>query len=528
MTAAALAASPAAPHPEPPRAAAGAGPRGVSVRVPLRLVVGAQYPDGALSVYVKVKALALRPEGCTARVTTLATYLGMSKSAVERGLRPLRHPDPVDGLTEVPTVRRTASGGTGESAHRVTRPLDVGELWVCVPVRAAEALTPRLLRVYALLAYATARRIPVTAAELGEMLHHHTGKHAGEALGERQARRLVDELAATGWLTVRRREGVQGRHAYETHRTPLHPVPAGALEQGPAAPVIHDGSGAGDHDGSLVSKEDLPTARREKTQLGGGIRRRRGDRKCVAPPVDNRVPDTFGPGPLVLRTDDGSTTSSPAAGRAAYTGPALQLSPRVWRVLAPVHHELPVVSAYMLRRIAREIGAQLDVYGGSEERLTDRLTRRYATTDAIGDVGRWLLGAALLRHGCGDARCETGVIWETGADCETCALNRQVAAARAARDVELAERARLLEEQRQQRLHQDDAVRRPLPRKLTYRERQQAGDDEIRAVLAVHGPTTALHLYGPLRALPLLREQLPNSSAADGASPDSSPGEDTV
>jgi hypothetical protein len=518
MSAVALAAE-AAPHPEPHPAAAGARPRdggGTTIRVPLRLVVGAQYADAALSAYVKVAALALRPEGCTAKVAVMAGYLGMSKSAVERGLRQLAQPDDVDGLVEVPTIRRTLPGGRGQSAHRTVRPLTDDELWVRIPVRAAEALTPRLLRLYALLAYCTARRIPVTAAELGEMLRHHTGRRAGEHLGERQARRLVDELESTGWLAVHRREGERGRHAYETHRHPLHAVPAAPApgdEQLPlwdgAAAVIQDGSGADLADGSLASKEDLATDRREKTELGGGIRRRRGDRKWVAPPVDNPVPDTFGRGALVLRTDDATPTPGPATIRPAYTGPALQLSPRVWRVLAPVHHELPALSAYMLRRIAREIGAQLDAPGGSQDRLTDRLTRRYATTDQVRDVGRWLLGAALVRHGCGDVRCESGVIWDTGADCETCALNRQVEAARAARDAEIAERARLLEEQRQQRLHQAQDLEapgaRPLPRKLTYREREQASDDEIRAVLAVHGPVLTLHLYGQLRTLPILR-----------------------
>ena len=449
MSAAALAATPAAPHPEPLRAAAGARPRdvGTTVRVPLRLVVGAQYPDVALSTYVKVKALALRPEGCTARVIRLAEYLGMSKSAVERGLRPLTRPDIVDGITEVPTVRRTARGGTGESAHRVTRPLAKDELWVQIPVRTAEALSTRLLRLYALLAYSTARRIPVTVAELGEMLYHHTGKKAGECLGERQVRRLVDELEATGWLTVHRREGEQGRHAYETHRHPLHAVPA-AAEEAPEAgqlalwdgesPAIDDGSGPGDLDGSLASKEDLQIHRPEKTQLGGGIRRRRSDGEWGAPSVDNPVRDTFGRPVLGLRPDAGPAGPGTAAGRPAYTGPALQLSPRIWRVLAPVHHELPGIRTYLLRRIAREIGAQLDAPGGSEDRLTDRITRRYATTSTIRDIGRWLLGAALVRHGCGRPDCETGIIWPTGADCELCAVNRQTATARALRAVELA------------------------------------------------------------------------------------------
>lgn len=558
MSVAAHAAHPAAPHAQPHSAAAGVRPHdgGHTVKVPLRLVVGAQYPDAALSAYVKIAALALRPEGCTARVATLAVYLGMSKSAVERGLRPLTQPDIIDGVVEVPTVRRTKRGGTGESAHRVTRPLAAGELWVRIPIRAAEALTPRLLRVYALLAYATARRVPVTAAELGEMLHHHTGQKAGQHLGERQARRLVDELAATGWLTVHRREGGQGRHAYETHRRPLHAVPAPPVaeraldEQLPLwegeSPVIGDGSGADLGDGSLASREDLRTDRRGETKLGGGIRRRRGDREWVALAVDNFVPDTFRSGDRVLRTDAETAASDPAAGRAPYTGPALQLSPRIWRVLEPVRHELTGVRPYMMRRIAREIGAQLDALGADEARLIDRLTRRYATTDPVHDIGRWILGAGLVRHGCGRLDCESGTVWPTGTDCEVCAVNRQVAAARARRDAELTASEQRLADQRRQALRviEDQESRepqaaaaaceqllqapgdepppapptaaRPLPAKATYRDREQASAEEIQAAIDEHGPAVALHIYGHLRTLPLLHgRHLPTQPGSD-------------
>lgn len=574
MSAAALAATPAAPHTPPHRAASGARTRGggLTVKVPLRLVVGAQYPDAALSVYVKIAALSLRPEGCTARVATLATYLGLSKSAVERGLKALRAGDPVDGITEVPTVRRTLPGGRGTSAHRTVRPLAPGELWVRIPVRAAEALAPRLLRLYALLAYADVRRVPVTATELGEMLHHHTGQRAGESLGERQARRLVDELETTGWLAVRRREGERGRHAYETHRHPLHAVPTPAdsagppaggdgLEDGPVqlalwgdeAPVIHDGSGADLGDGSLASEEDLRTDGPDEAEVGGGIRRRRGDRKWAAGPVDNPVPPAFGGPGLGLRPDDGTAGPGQASGRPVYTGPALQLAPRIWRVLEPVRHELPKLSPFVLRKVAREIGAQLDAPGGSEARLTDRLTRRYASTETIRDVGRWLLGAALVRHGCGLPDCESGTHWPTGQACEVCAVNRQVARAREQRERELADREQQLQ-LRAQRLAEDlerQAYRaagqaraqllqdlrgeplpasavygpagpapvlseaRPLPAKKTYRQRERATDGEILAAIAAHGPAFALHIYGHLRTLPLLtgRPALPREES---------------
>jgi hypothetical protein len=555
MSAAAPATLPVAPHPEPPSAAAGAHPRGggLTIKVPLRLVVGAQYADAALSVYVKIAALSLRPEGCRARVDTLASYLGMSKSAVERALRQLANPDPINDVVEVPSTRKTARGGTGESAHRTTRPLAAGELWVRIPVRASEALSPRLLRLYAVLTYITTRRIPVTLAELGEMLHHHSGKRAGEHLSERQAKNLVDDLAETGWITVHRREGAQARHAYETHRHPLHPVAdpapaAGSVEdQGPEqlalwgteTPEIEDGSGLDLGDGSLASKEDHRTDRPEKTQLGGGIRRRRGDRKWVAGSVDGHVPDTFGPGDRVLRTDAEPDPARPAADR-AYTGPVLQLSPRIWNVLEPLRHELGAIRPYLMRRIAREIGAQLDA-GVSPERLAERLERRYATTEPVRDIGRWILGAGLPRRGCGLEGCESGVVWETGADCETCAVNRQVVRAREQRERELAaseERLarRRLEQQARAAAAEDcpalglvdqeppapadtdtAAAVVAWPPKASFRERDRATAEEIRAAIAAYGPAGAVHVYGLLRAAPYLTDSdLPATGTAGG------------
>lgn len=546
MSVAAHAAIPAAEHPEPHPAAAGALPRGggQTAKVPLRLVVGAQYCDAALSVYVKIAALSLRSEGCTAKVSVIAEYLGMSKSAAERGLGQLVRPDIIDGLVEVPTVRRTLPGGRGQSAHRVTRDLADDELWVRIPVRAAEALSPRLLRLYALLAYSTARRIPVTAAELGEQLHHHSGKRLGQHLGERQARRLVDELEATGWLTVHRREGEHGRHAYETHRHPLRAVLAPAVDDAPAAdeqlplwgaetPDIHDGSGADLGNGSLASKEDLQTDRRIKTQVVGVIRRRRSDRKWVAAPVDNQVPDTFGPGNRVLRTDDEASSSRTAPGRAPYTGPALQISPRVWRVLEPVRHELPQLRTFVLRQVARAIGAQLDT-GTTEERLLDRITRRYARTTTIRDMGRWLLGAALVRHGCGVASCESGTVWDTGEPCALCRDNGQARRREQRFEQllrELDEREAQLRSERELRKQQQDGEDQeqlpavatpapaavpdvplaealspalPWPRRAGAAERAVATPDDIRTAIARHGRAAAIHMYGHALVLPHL------------------------
>lgn len=520
MSATALAADPAAPHAQPQPAAAGVRSRegGTTIRVPLRLVVGAQYPDVALSTYVKIAALSLRPEGCTAKVIVLAQYLGMSKSGVERGLKPLRSPDPVDGLIEVPTVQRTLPGGRGQSAHRVTRPLAEGELWVQIPVRAAEALTPRLLRLYALLAYATARCIPVTMAELGEQLRHHTGKHAGETLGERQVRRLVDELELTGWLTVHRREGEQGRHAYETHRRPLHTVPAApeaaaledqAPEQLPlwesTAPVVYDGSGPGDHDGSLASKEDHLTDRPVMTHQVGVSRRRRGDRKWVATPVDNSsdVPDTFRPG--TSRAPRGNRSST-APGATAYDGPELRWTRRIHTALAPVRHLIgSETSRFMLRRVAREIGRQLDAATRtlvSPERMAARIAARYRDARQIEDIGAWLLAVAVVPKGCGQPLCEDGRTWPTGERCETCDHQRQITR-------EEWRRARVLEEQLAEL-----RARHGAPPKATYRERSAVSDAEVLALAAEHGPAVALHRYGVLRAGELLRTHYPEPVAS--------------
>jgi hypothetical protein len=528
MPVAAHAALPAAEHPEPHTAATGALPRGggLTVRVPLRLVVGAQYADAALSVYVKIAALALRPEGCTARVATIAEYLGMSKSGTERALKELTRPDDVDGLIEVPTRRRTYKDGRGQSAERYTRALAAGELWVRIPVRAAEALSPRLLRLYALLAYATARRIPVTAAELGEMLHHHTGQRVGEHLGERQARRLVDELESTGWLAVRRREGERGRHAYETRRHPLTLLGAIPSERpdeevvGEAgAPVIHDGSGPADHDGSLASKEDLQTDRRDETQVVGGSRRRRGDRSTPVENVGDLVPATFGPG--ASRAPRGDHTPRPDADNSTatgpYTGPELRWTQRIHDALAPVRGDLDGIRPHVLRQIAVLIGTELDANPASSSgRIADRISRRLQPVmrEDIRSMGGWLLKVGLPHRGCGLDSCEDGQVWPTGEPCEICAHAHQVQSAQWRRARELQHR---LDELRARAAAADGTV---LPAKASYRERDRASDEEIRLAIAEHGPIGALHIYGHLRTGPLLRaggyqEQLPLPSVPE-------------
>ncbi|MGW1437250.1 hypothetical protein ACWD7M_18605 [Streptomyces griseus] len=497
MTAAvAYAAAPAAavPCPETPRASTGARPRtggGLRVRVPLRIVVGAQYRDAALSVYIKVAALAMRPEGCTAKVSVLAEYLGLSKSVAERGLKDLTNPDEADGLTEVITTRRTLRGGRGQSAHRVVRTAAPDEHFVWVPVRAADALTPRLLRLYALIAYAEARNVPLSVGDLGGMLYHHTGKSAGQHLGARQAARLIEELGSTGWITVHARQGLQGRHAYETHRHPVH-----AVVQAPAAASdIHDGSGADDHAGSLASREDQRTDRLVKRAgAGGSIRRRR--------PTGSR-----GPGHGERR----SNTSGPQI--AQERG---DLTRRAWEVLEPVRHELPAVRPFLLRRIDAEIGRQLAA-GAGVERLTARLTARWASTEdpRRGDVGRWILGAGLPRHGCRLPSCEDGTTWSTGERCHLCA--------------NIAAEASAIEETRAQQPVPAEAppeppapVRPPttwLPMPRPEPGPEPPGPDEreqlraaatpetVRQALAELGVPAAIRLYGRALVLPHLADQ---------------------
>lgn len=246
-----------------------------------------------------------------------------------------------------------------------------------------------------------------------------------EHLGERAARRLVDELDALGWITVGRRAGHQGRHAYTAHRTPLHPVPPVEGGSGLVGPVVDDGSGPDDQDGSLASKEDRSTDRQEQTGVGGSIRRRRGDRSSAVDHLGAHVPDTFGRGDRALRADDQPAPLAPPPANGRYTGPALQLSPRVWAVLAPVRHLLPGIRPFMVRRIARAVGAQLDA-GTAPARLTERLAARYAANDQeLRDVGRWILGAGLPRRGrhrgCDLPACEAGVIWHDDPGCTACA-----------------------------------------------------------------------------------------------------------
>jgi hypothetical protein len=205
------------------------------VRVPWRLLASAAYPDVALSVYVKVAALQARPEseGCEARSETLAGYLGLSKASVERGLTALGQPGP-SGKPDLRTRRRTLPGGRGTSAVRRVEPDGRTESYVWVPVAAAEDLSPRQLRAFAAVTYAGAMGIAITEGELAGYLFHYFGKRAGQPIGAAAAGAMVDEVEATGWLTVQRRAGAYGRHVLVAHdivpeaRRPLRRRPARA------------------------------------------------------------------------------------------------------------------------------------------------------------------------------------------------------------------------------------------------------------------------------------------------------------
>ncbi|MFI2358180.1 hypothetical protein OG582_11805 [Streptomyces anulatus] len=488
-----------------------------TVWIPEALYRGNHFNDEAVAVYIKVAALDARrsfpgarpdTDPCTARVSELATMLGMSPSAVERGLTPLNRPG-LDGSEPwLFTKQRTHQGGDGQSAKRYARLVPRDQAALEVPVRVAEALTPRRLRAWLHLARATAKGLPVTAAELAGELFHHTGKHAGEPLSEKTGYRLLDELEAAGWLALGRRAGHRGRHAVTVNAHPLHPV-------APLAADNHDGVALASGGGSLASKEDhsLTTDGRAGNLE---IRRRRDSGSYRPRAVENVA------GPTFRRAAQDEKRSNDQAG--TYRGPGLQLSPRVWQVLEPVRTELPGIQTWVLRRIGQEIGEQLSA-GVGAERLTTRLLTRYSRLTARGpaaesarrgDVGRWILGAGLPRHGCRLPSCEDGITWATRERCHLCA---NIAAAEAS----------AIEESRAQQPAAAEAPPEPPPpvRPPTTwlpmprpepgpappgpDEREQlraaATDDTVRQALAELGAPAAIRLYGRALVLPHLATQ---------------------
>ncbi|MGW3184411.1 hypothetical protein ACWDD9_34585 [Kitasatospora sp. NPDC001119] len=393
------------------------------VKVPIRIVESPFYADAALSVYVKIKALAQRPEGCTAGARTLASYLGLSKSTVERGISQLRSSAP-DGVIELPeNTRRSMPGGWGTTCLRRVRPMTSSERFVWLPVAACEDLTSRQLRAYAAIAYAVALKIALTEAELAGYLRHHTGSRAGSPITTEAAGKVIDGLEATGWITVERRAGTQGRHLFTLATVEPEPRPGDPFDlfATPASPVVGDGSGPRVDDGSLAYREDPMTDRPE-------------DERPLVPPAGGEIPvDASVPGRPAVRTEP-VPPGEPVAARlpsprlALRAGehpdsdaPELTYSPRVHAALEPVRWLLPRANTFTQRLIGREAGRQLRA-GTDDARLRARLTARLAATTPsdIRDVGRWLLGVALPRWGCPDPDCETGVLWSSGTACRTC------------------------------------------------------------------------------------------------------------
>ncbi|MCG7524039.1 hypothetical protein MHW47_06230 [Streptomyces sp. OfavH-34-F] len=411
----------------------------------MRLVASAFYADIALAVYVKVKALGLREEGCQARAATIASYLGVSKASVERGLAQLARPAP-DQVVELTSRRRTLRGGRGTSALRRTRPLSRTEAFVWVPVAAAEDLSPRQLRAYAVIAYAQAVGLALTEAELAGSLFHHSGAKAGQPLTTTAAGVVVDELESARWLTVRRRAAAHGRHQFVAHDIvpdDSHPVGCEGDDGGRRAEdyrtdgsgtsPVGEGSGPLDDEGSLANEESPTTDRPDDASALDSPAV--GEAQVVkgAWPVENPsdVPVRNQPAaPLALRAGANNRPSIPnQRGEQAptptgtYTGPQLTMSAEIYAVLEPVHWLLERVGdAFVARKIARVVGRQLRG-GMAAERIRHRLTTRLAQTmtSEIRDPGRWLLGVALPRWGCGHQDCETGVMWSTGRRCDVCA-----------------------------------------------------------------------------------------------------------
>lgn len=415
---------PSAAEPRHSRGGAGGAGRGQWVKYPLRVVLDTEaYADADTKVYGKVKALS-KGRACEASVAKLADFCGLSISAVEKGLMRLSRPAPTDGVQELTRRQRSHKGtGNGRTNERTCRALDADERYVHAPVRAADTLRGTLHRLYLLLRYTTlVERRDLSLAEIGEALRHHGGKHAGAPLHEGTAAHLLDELEDAGWITQDKRAGHRGRHQITVHDDPVRMVddpdgtPPLPNTPAPMTPDAEYGAAPDLECGAPAYKEDQELNDLRSTQPGGSFRRRRDDRKWVPGPVD-----TAGNAPVVPLALRGPVRRSAPP---AYAGPQLTLSPRVWAVLAPVADLLPAAGDFAVRRIAREIGRQLD--GGIwAEDIRDQLARlrAWTPTEEIRDPGRWILGAALpVRPGrCGGDGCYLGFQRYTGAPCKACA-----------------------------------------------------------------------------------------------------------
>ncbi|MFF5001750.1 hypothetical protein ACFY3G_02885 [Streptomyces phaeochromogenes] len=490
-----------------------------TIDIPERIYRGHHYSDSFIKAWAKMAALDVdtNPEHCNAGVETMAPFCGLSVRAFERALTQGRTPGPDGTAPEFSTRRMTRKSGRGRTAIRQVRPVHQDERFVTVSVAMCDALEPRRLRAALLLAHAERYQpgYQPTAAELaGELFHHH-GKSAGQSLSERTARRVLHDLDATGWVSLGRRAGYQGRHTVAVHRHPIHPAEQLALDIDTATPSPgtasacgepsadnHGGSAAARGGGSLAIKEYNPALTDDAAQVEGSSRRRRG---TGSKPVENAgdlVPATFRPsGSRAPRgTHTPRPTTSNTAERGPYTGPELRWTKRIRDALAPVSGELDGIRRYLLRKIAKQISAELDAgENSSSERIAARIARRRRPLmrEDVRDWGAWLLAVGLPPKGCGHRDCEDGDLWPSGEPCETCDHTRQLERAqwRQAREWQ-----DLLDERRARA-----AAAEELPGKATFRERSDASDAEILAAIAEHGPVGALHRYGPLRVGPLLR-----------------------
>ncbi|WP_328743593.1 hypothetical protein OG436_39365 (plasmid) [Streptomyces caniferus] len=374
------------------------------VRVPMRLVSSAA-PDVALSVYVKVKALGARPEGCQARAETIASYLGLSKPSVERGLKALSRPAS-DGVIELRSQRRTMRGGRGTSAVRSVRPMKQAEAFVWLPVAAAEDLTPRQLRAYAVIAYAEQMRMALTEAELAGHLLHHSGKRAGQPITATAAGEVVDGLEAARWVTVQRRAGAQGRHRFIAHdiaptaaeEVVEQPVadasqaakecrqePVGDPAQGPGSPLVGEGSGSLVGEGSLANRESPRTDSPD-------------DERAFCSSAVGDLPVVEGAGPRKSSADAvvRMTTSGGFALRAEgrrHPSPQPDTSPLGWalgyqvpQVADILARIVPSASGYQRDRLERLVGGLL-VDGEDDAMIAARLRERLKPL-ATGDPER--------------------------------------------------------------------------------------------------------------------------------------------
>ncbi|MGI5443804.1 hypothetical protein ACQEV4_42630 [Streptomyces shenzhenensis] len=402
------------------RGGAGSAARGQWVKYPLRVVLDADaYADADTKIYGKVKALA-KGRACEASVEKIALYAGVAVSTAQKSLGRLSRPAPTDGVQELTRRQRSHKGtGTGRTTERTCRPLGDDERYVCAPVLAADTLRGTLHRLYLLLRYTEfVEKRQLTLAEMAWVLRHRTGERKGKPLAEAVVTKLLQELAALGWITLDKRGGYRGRHLVHVLDHPVHPA------DGPEPTPDPEGGAAPDLEGGAPAyKEDQQLNDLRSTEARGSFRRRRDDRKWVRPPVDN-------PASVASVAPVAATFRRPAALRGrtrppvrpAYAGPPLTLSPRVWAVLAPVRDLLPGCTPYTVRRIAREIGHQLDT-GIWPDVVRDQLTRMRAWThtEDLTDPGRWLLGAVLPpRSHCGMTGCHWGYLAHTGQPCKAC------------------------------------------------------------------------------------------------------------